>query len=119
MAWFIFDLVINYPFQTAIVILSLYLLSSLNWIVSKFLQLVFGRTPNEALPARRQAFYDNIDFHNGAPNRSPPHQKGTEFNALTKRINGMERRTDLLNEKIEQLAQSMESVLQNMDDDDE
>ena len=106
--WFIFDLVINYPFQTALVILSLCVLSSIRWIFAKFLQLVFGRTP---APAGRD-FYD-------APAR-PANMAGLgargEFNALTSRIDGMERRTDMLNEKLDQLASSMERVLENMDD---
>ena len=113
LAWFVFDLVTNYPFQTAIVILSLYMLSSINWVLSKF----FGRTPNapQPPPPRRQ-YYDNRD---GAPmrNGAPYQQTGGELNALTNRIDGMERRTDLLNNKLEELSRTMERVLENMDDD--
>ena len=113
LAWFVFDLVTNYPFQTAIVILSLNVLSSINWILSKF----FGRAPNshQPLPPRRQ-YYDNRD---GTPprNGAPYQQTGGELNALTNRIDGMERRTDLLNDKLEELSRTMERVLQNMDDD--
>ena len=83
----------------------------ITWILRSILNLIFGRSDTPP-PARHYRDY---------PDASPPRARSWadgEFTALTNRIDGMERRTDLLNDRLEQLSRSMERVLQNMGDED-
>ncbi|XP_066932083.1 uncharacterized protein [Clytia hemisphaerica] len=112
LVWFIFDFVLTYPFQTAIAILTLYGMVHITWLLRSIVNLIFGRSDTPPPTPRHYRDY---------PDASPPrdrHRAEGEFTELTNRIDGMERRTELLNDRLDQLSRSMERVLQNMGDED-
>ena len=107
--WFIFDLVINYPFQTAVVILTLYAFSYLSSTVSRIFGFIFGGWRNGG------------DYKDAPPRPAEVAvvHRHDDINALTGRINGMERRTDLLNKRVESMCITLDRVLQNMAHEDD
>jgi len=98
-----FDLIINYPFQTAVVILTLYALSYVSPIASRLYGLVFGgrRNGGDDQDAPRPAAVAVVHKHD-------------DINALQGRINGVERRTDMLNDRVENMGRAIDRLLQTM-----
>lgn len=106
-----FDTVIRYPFQTAVVILALYLLR----IVWYMLPGIGGKRAAD----HRDGVSRSADYRTQSRvvrNGDERHQK--DFRMLTSRIDGMEEKTNLLSERLEQLYRSVDSLSRSMSDEE-
>ena len=99
LVWFLFDIVVQYPLQTAIIIISLYVVSYLWRFLPSHRRSDSSCTIDYADSSIRSS---NSRLSNiRSENKSLPQK---DFRALTSRIDGMERKTDILNDRLERLC---------------
>jgi hypothetical protein len=136
LAWFLLDIVLRHPLQTALLIVVMYVCGiAKHFITTSSRRAARPRAPpvdtsdtnghphsqqqqqqqqQQQHQRRRSSARDTVPPPEAPPADAPGRD---EFNSLTKRIEGMEQRTNLLYSKLDKLAQTIERVVP--DDDDE
>lgn len=102
MIWFVVDLLLKYPLQIAILIIVVFILS----YVKGFFLLPFI---DNTVPSPRRNSRERM--HNGRESTADKQHIQRDFHVLTSRLDGMEIKTDVLADKLEQLTKSMEKLM--------
>lgn len=100
--WFVVDLLLKYPLQVAILIIVVFILS----YVKGFFLLPFI---DNTVPSPRRNSRERM--HNGRESTADKQHIQRDFHVLTSRLDGMEIKTDVLADKLEQLTKSMEKLM--------
>jgi len=88
--WYLFDVTLKYPYQVAVAIIAIFLLSYVKGVFA-FTASGEERPP----PWKVEKRFQTID---------------REYNSLTNRLDSMEEKTNLLNRKLDTLSKSMERL---------
>lgn len=115
--WFIGDLVLTYPFHAAVGIFTLFGMRYVWWFTTSLFGLFLPVRDSDHADGAPPSPSTNL---NGGyrPRENRYRNENRDISILTSRIDGMERKTDILTDRLEQLSRAMDRFGQNVSEDE-